>query len=238
MALHGLHAASVVEDLLVRVVQHLVGVPDLCEPAFGLLVRVLVGVILDRQLPVDLLDVRLVGVVWQAEDAVEVLLQLGGLKVKDALEGGLAPLAVRCSSTLHSQALHLGLVLLLWQLPGDAELVQPCITPEDVHLAVRRGGPLAKSALTVLRRRVKAPVLLELHVPPAVPVPLGALHPVHRLGNVPGHALRELGLLPPGPATHHLERSAVAHLELEPSAAPSAAKRLAEDLLDERPCRC
>mmetsp|Transcript_25671 Transcript_25671/g.53216 ORF Transcript_25671/g.53216 Transcript_25671/m.53216 type:complete len:318 (+) Transcript_25671:324-1277(+) len=66
VALHRLHAAGVVEDLPVGVVEDLVGVPDLRKLPLGLLVGVLVGVVLDRQLPVHLLDVDLLGIIREA----------------------------------------------------------------------------------------------------------------------------------------------------------------------------
>mmetsp|Transcript_54702 Transcript_54702/g.123088 ORF Transcript_54702/g.123088 Transcript_54702/m.123088 type:complete len:258 (+) Transcript_54702:435-1208(+) len=92
--LHSLHAASVVQDLLVRVVQDLVRIPDGSKLPLGVLVRVLVRMVLDGQLPVDLFDLRLARIILKAKRTVEILVQLRRLKVEDSLELGGTPLTV------------------------------------------------------------------------------------------------------------------------------------------------
>mmetsp|Transcript_87976 Transcript_87976/g.229493 ORF Transcript_87976/g.229493 Transcript_87976/m.229493 type:complete len:214 (-) Transcript_87976:89-730(-) len=179
--------------------------------------------VLDGQLPVDLLDVALVGVVLQAQDAVQVLVQLGGLVVEDAAEDGRAGALVRLPEPPHLQPRHLLGVLLLRSLPDEVHLVQAGLAPEDVHLAVLR-RPLALAALAVLRGRLEVAVLLELHVSPVVPVPLRALQPGHLLADLGRGALRPLRLLPLAAL------APAAHLEVELLA---AAAHLAEELLNE-----
>mmetsp|Transcript_10969 Transcript_10969/g.19848 ORF Transcript_10969/g.19848 Transcript_10969/m.19848 type:complete len:234 (+) Transcript_10969:268-969(+) len=62
---HSLHSSSVVEDLLVRIVQNLIGISNLCELDLGRFVRVLVWVVLDGEFPIDLLDLTLVRIILE-----------------------------------------------------------------------------------------------------------------------------------------------------------------------------
>eukprot|EP00438_Fugacium_kawagutii_P035870 Skav234309 [mRNA] locus=scaffold3022:10493:29764:+ [translate_table: standard] len=62
----GLHAPSVVEDLLVRVVQDLVCIPHFTEFPLGFFIRVLVRMVLDGQFSIDLLDVCFISIVLKA----------------------------------------------------------------------------------------------------------------------------------------------------------------------------
>mmetsp|Transcript_81111 Transcript_81111/g.233067 ORF Transcript_81111/g.233067 Transcript_81111/m.233067 type:complete len:415 (-) Transcript_81111:19-1263(-) len=232
-----LHAAGVVQDLLVGVVEDLIRVPDLGEFLLRVLVWILVRVVLDGQLPVDLLDLHLVGVIREAEDLIKVLVQTRSLEVVDFLEGGMAPLAVRDAFASHTHALHFRLVLLRGNFALDLQFVHPRLAPENVNFAVL-GRPHALSALAVPRGRIEGAILLELNIPPTIPVPLGALHPSHFLIDLFCDAFRPLGFARTTTAAAHLEHASpvvATHLEVHAAPAPAAAaaEGLAEELLDE-----
>mmetsp|Transcript_28602 Transcript_28602/g.68025 ORF Transcript_28602/g.68025 Transcript_28602/m.68025 type:complete len:293 (-) Transcript_28602:514-1392(-) len=84
--LHRAHAACVVEDLLIGVIEDLIGIADLRESRLGCLIRVLIWMVLNGQLSVDLLDGGLIGILRDAQHFVEVLVQVYSLVVIDAVE--------------------------------------------------------------------------------------------------------------------------------------------------------
>mmetsp|Transcript_49529 Transcript_49529/g.115882 ORF Transcript_49529/g.115882 Transcript_49529/m.115882 type:complete len:233 (+) Transcript_49529:892-1590(+) len=175
--------------------------------------------VLDGKLSVGLLDVSLISGILKSQYFIEVFVQLCSLVIKDLDELSMALVAVRYPTTVQLETLQLGETLFRGCLTDNIQFVEPSLAPQDVHLALV-GRPLAHPRPTIAGGCHKGPILLELDIPPTVPMPFSTLHPIVLLVDFIANALGPLRFLYSSASsttsTSHI-KSAIHKLKVRPS---------------------